>query len=208
MAKVSIVKWSQKLIFVDRTPFFGPTPDFEIALKTAIFKIFGYVRNGTSVHKNPFLRPLYNRYFCHITIVKWPRIIQNSSKKCIFWDIFILGRFFIKFPVVTLKTYHNWKEKSYRGSRDSFGNGMTRGTTWEGVEYLVVTKVKNKHSLTAIVPTVGPWSLQNPKYTFVSGIKLTAIPRCHRLYWILFEQNKEELIIPHCTGTSSPRFWQ
>jgi hypothetical protein len=49
---------------------------------------------------------------------------------------------------------------------------MTRGTTWEGVEYLVVTKVKNKHSLTAIVPTVGPWSLQNPKYTFVSGIKL------------------------------------
>ena len=37
MAKVSIVKWSQKWIFVDRTPFFGPTPDFEIALKMAIF---------------------------------------------------------------------------------------------------------------------------------------------------------------------------
>ena len=41
-----------------------------------------------------------------------------------------------------LKTYHHRKEKSYRGSRDSFGNGMTRGTTWEGVQYLIVTKVK------------------------------------------------------------------
>ena len=84
MAKVSIVKWSQKLIFVDGTPFFRPTPDFEIALKTAIFKIFGYARNGTSVNKIPFLRPLYDRYFCHITIVKWSRIIQKSIKKWIF----------------------------------------------------------------------------------------------------------------------------
>ena len=41
-----------------------------------------------------------------------------------------------------LKIYQHRKEKSYRGSRDSFGNGMTRGTTWEGVEYLVATKVK------------------------------------------------------------------
>ena len=141
MAKVSIVKWSQKLIFVDGTPFFGPTPDFEIALKTAIFKIFGYARNGTSVNKNPFLRPLYNRYICHITIVKWSRIIQTSIKKCIFWDILILCPFSIKFPTVTLKIYQHRKEKSYRGSRDSFGNGMTRVITWEGVEYLVVTKV-------------------------------------------------------------------
>ena len=41
MAKVSIVKWSQKWIFVDGNPFFGPTPYFEIALKPAVFKIFG-----------------------------------------------------------------------------------------------------------------------------------------------------------------------
>jgi hypothetical protein len=76
MAKVSIVKWSQKLIFVDGTLFFGQTPDFEIALKTAIFKIFGYARNGTSVNKNPFLRPLNNSYrtlhfvVLSITVVK------------------------------------------------------------------------------------------------------------------------------------------
>ena len=30
--------------------FFCSTPDIEIALKTEIFKIFGYVRNGTSIN--------------------------------------------------------------------------------------------------------------------------------------------------------------
>ena len=70
MAKVSIVKWPQKWIFVDGTLFFRPTPDFEIAFKTAIFKIFGYARNGTFVNIIPFLRLLYNKYLCHITIVK------------------------------------------------------------------------------------------------------------------------------------------
>ena len=39
-----------------------------------------------------------------------------------------------------LKIYHHRKEKSYRGSTGSFGNGMTRGTTWEGVE---VAKMNN-----------------------------------------------------------------
>ena len=134
MAKVLIVKWSQNMIFVNGNPFFGPTPDFEIALKTAIFKILGCARNGTSVNKNHVLRPLYNRYFCHITIVKWSWNNKKTIKQFIFLDIFILGPFSIKFPIVTFETYHHRKEKSYRGSRDNFGNGMTRGTTWEVVE--------------------------------------------------------------------------
>ena len=134
MAKVSSVRCFQKLIFVDGNPFFGPIPDLESALKTAIFEIFGCARNGTSVHKNHVLRPLYKRHFCHITIFKWSRINKNSIKKWIFWDIFILVLFSIEFPIVTLKNYHHRKEKSYRGSRDGFGNGMTRGTTWAGVE--------------------------------------------------------------------------
>ena len=54
MAKVSIVEWSWILFFVDRNPFFGPTRNFEIALKTAIFQIFGYARTGTSVNESPF----------------------------------------------------------------------------------------------------------------------------------------------------------
>ena len=39
------------------------------------------------------------------------------------------------------KIYHHRKEKSYRGPREVFGNGMTRGTTWEGVEVAEVEKV-------------------------------------------------------------------
>ena len=56
-----------------------------------------------------------------------------------FLDIYIfLGPFSNKFIIGTLKIYRHRKEKSYRGSRDSFGNGMTRGTTWEGVEVAIM----------------------------------------------------------------------
>ena len=58
-----------------------------------------------------------------------------------FHDILSLGPFSIKFPIVTLKIYHPRKEQSYRGSRDSFGNGMSRGSTREGVEVAIVGKV-------------------------------------------------------------------
>ena len=68
VAKVSIVKWSQKWIFVDGNAFFGLPYDFQITLKTAILQIFGYARNDTAGHKIPTLRPHCNRYFCHITI--------------------------------------------------------------------------------------------------------------------------------------------
>ena len=142
------------MIFVNGNPFFGPTPDFDIAMKTAIFKISGCARNGTSVNKNHVSRPLCNRYFCHITIVKWSWINQKSIKKLIFWDIIILNPFSIKSLIVTFKTYHHRKENNNRGSRDSFGNGMTRGTTWEGVEYLVVTKVQIRIALMCHVSCV------------------------------------------------------
>ena len=35
------VKWSRKWIFVDKTPFFGQTSDFEIALKRQFSKYLG-----------------------------------------------------------------------------------------------------------------------------------------------------------------------
>ena len=70
------------------------------------------------------------------------RLTKNPLKSEFFKDIFMLGPFSIKCPIVSLKIYHHRKEKSYRGSRDSFGNSMTRGTTWEGVEYFVVAMVK------------------------------------------------------------------
>ena len=140
MAKVSIVKWSQKWIFVYGSAISGIPKYFENCRFQCNFKIWGQAEIGTSGHKNPILRPLYNRYFCHITIIKWSQIPKKSIRKCYFRGIFILGPFSIKFPIVTLKIYHHRKEKSYRRSRDSFGNGMTRGTTWEGVE---VAKMKS-----------------------------------------------------------------
>ena len=141
MAKVYIVKWSQNMIFVDGSAISGTPKYLENCRFQCNFKIWGWAEKGISVHKNHVLRPLYNRYFCHITIVKWSRINKKSIRKCILWDTFILGLFSIKFPIVTLKTYHHRKEKSYRGSRDSFGNGMTRETSWEGVEVAIVEKV-------------------------------------------------------------------
>ena len=123
MTKVSFVKWSLKWIFVYRSAIYGIPKYFENCCFQCDFKIWGRPQKGSSVHKNQFLRPLYNRYFCHITIVKWSRIIQKSSA---FFEIFLLQPLFpFKFPTVTLKIYQHQKEKSYRGLRDSFGNGMT-----------------------------------------------------------------------------------
>ena len=42
-----------------------------------------------------------------------------------------------------VKIDHHRKEKSYKGSRDSFGNGITRGTTWKNVEVAKIKKNKN-----------------------------------------------------------------
>ena len=100
------------MICVGGNPFFGPTTDFEIALKTAFFKIFVCARNGTFVNNNHVLRPLYNGYFCHITIVKWSQITKKIHQKVHFLSYFYLGPFFIKFPIVTLKTYHHRKERA------------------------------------------------------------------------------------------------
>ena len=66
-----------------------------------------------------------------MSILKWSQNNKKKTfKKIIFWDIYILGSFSIKFFIVKLKTYHHRKEKSY--------TGMTWGTTWEGVEYVAL----------------------------------------------------------------------
>ena len=51
------------------------------------------------------------------------------------------------FPIETFNIHHHRREKIYRGKRDSFVNDMTRGTTWEGVECLVLRKVQIKIAL-------------------------------------------------------------
>ena len=78
-----------ELHFCGRKPLFGLPYDFRFALKTAIKIFFGYVRNDPSSHKNTIPRQLNNRYFGHITIIKWSRICQNSIRKCFFKNIFL-----------------------------------------------------------------------------------------------------------------------
>ena len=67
-----------------------------------IFQIFGYANNTISDGPNAILRPLYNRYLCHITIVKWSQIYTRTIRKCLFEDILFLGAFPIVIPIVNL----------------------------------------------------------------------------------------------------------
>ena len=88
VAKVYIVKWAQNWSFVDGNAFFGLPYDFEIKLKTAILQICGYPRNETSGHKNLIPRPQYNRYFCHIAIIKWSQIYKKNPSESVLYKIF------------------------------------------------------------------------------------------------------------------------
>ena len=96
--KVSLVKWSQNKIFVAGSVISG-IPKLK---KKSVFSIILNLRVGqkSSLYpkKSPILRPLYNRYFCHISIIKWSRICQNSTRKCVFGDIFLK----INFPLNSL----------------------------------------------------------------------------------------------------------
>jgi hypothetical protein len=66
----SIVKWSQKMIFVDGSAIFGTPKYFENCRFQCNFKIWGLAKKGVSFHKNHVLRPLYNRllpyYYCKV----------------------------------------------------------------------------------------------------------------------------------------------
>ena len=64
--------------------------------------IFGYAKNTTSEGPRSILRPLYNRYFCHITIKKWSQICTRTIRNGFFKDILFLSSFPIVIPIVNL----------------------------------------------------------------------------------------------------------
>ena len=80
------------------------------ALKTKFIEKFGYARNETSSSENLNLRILYNRYFCHITIVKWSQICTRTTRKSFFEDIKFLAPFSIEIPIVTRHFYPPWEQ--------------------------------------------------------------------------------------------------
>ena len=86
-----------ELDFCWRKCFFGLPYDFKITLKTAILQICGYPRNETSGHKNLIPRPQYNRYFCHIAIIKWSQIYKKIHQKVFFSRFFFCIHFLLNF---------------------------------------------------------------------------------------------------------------
>ena len=122
VAKVSIVKW----IFVDGNLFFGLLYDLEFALKTPIFKQkIWYARNDTPNHKNPNPRPLHDRYFWNITIIKWSQICQNSIGTCSFRDVFSKDPFSIKFPIIAVRALCQGEQVVKNGFQRVFLDLMT-----------------------------------------------------------------------------------
>ena len=61
-----------------------PFPAYPIIKKTAVFNAISKsgvrLKKGIFGLKNPIPRPLLNRYFCHIIVIKW---YQISKKKII-----------------------------------------------------------------------------------------------------------------------------
>ena len=99
MTKVSVIKWSQNLTWTLRSGVFGIAKNVEITCFACIFQMFRYANNTTSDGPSEILRPLYNRYFCHITIEKCSQIYTRSIRKCLFEDILFLGAFPIVIPI-------------------------------------------------------------------------------------------------------------
>ena len=101
------------MIFVNRSPISGiPTIDKNIGVVGSC-QNFGYDRNWTSSNKNQTLRPLYNWYFCHISITKWSPNCTRTLRKCFYVVILFLGPRPIKIPIVTSTAFPGGKELSF-----------------------------------------------------------------------------------------------
>ena len=120
MLKVPVVKWSRKWIFVARSVFSGIPMFLGNCHFQCKFEIIGQAKKGLSVQKSPILRPLYNRYFCQITIIKWSRIHQNSTRKCFFGDIFSKYPFSIIFPIIAARALRQGEGRVKNGFQSDF----------------------------------------------------------------------------------------
>ena len=69
-------------------------------VKQVIFNNFGYAKNTTSDGPTSILRPLYNGYFCHITIKRWSQICTRTIINGFFKDIQFLASFPFVIPNV------------------------------------------------------------------------------------------------------------
>ena len=103
MTKVYIIKWSQKCTRTIISGVVGIPKYLKYACKAGYSNIFGYAKNTTSDGPSSILGPLYNRYFCHITVEKWSRICTWTIKNVFFKDfLFFFGLFPMVIPIINL----------------------------------------------------------------------------------------------------------
>ena len=104
MTQVSVIKWSRNCTRTIRSGVVGIPKYLKNACKAGYFNIFGYAKNTTSDGPSSVLRPLYNRYFYHITIEKWSQICTKTIRNGFFKDIQMLALFPIVIPIVNIIT--------------------------------------------------------------------------------------------------------
>ena len=80
MTKVSVIKWSQNCTRTIRSGVAGIPKYLKNTCKAGYFNIFGCAKKTTSEDSSSILRPLYNRYFCHITIEKQSQIGTSTIR--------------------------------------------------------------------------------------------------------------------------------
>ena len=102
MTKVSVINWSQNYARTIRSCVVGIPKYLQNACKAGYFNIFGYAKNTTYEGPSSILKPLNNRYFCHITIEKWSHFCTRTIGNGFFKDILLLGSFPIVIPIVNL----------------------------------------------------------------------------------------------------------
>ena len=98
MAKISIVKGYQILIFTSKSPVSGIVHFLENALKLKMTDNFGYARNGTSGSGNLI--------WDHFTIITFARLLLWSGlrfalgpSESVFWGYFFKATFPIEIPI-------------------------------------------------------------------------------------------------------------
>ena len=110
-----ILQWYQNLISVDRSAISGI---FYNCVFQCNFYFWGKAKKRISGLKNQILISLYNRYFCHLTLLRWSRISKNPSERAIL-EVFL---FQVCFPLNSLLEPSKFKVLEMACPGEQFGN--------------------------------------------------------------------------------------
>ena len=93
-----------------------------------------YARNNTSGKQILIMKPLYNIYFCHITIIKWFQNCTRIIMKCFFGEIYYLGSFLNRIPII-LSNSNTINTTIPIGSNQMFSESQSIGKIGYGASF-------------------------------------------------------------------------